>query len=117
MTFAALNKGQEPSLLVRQRFLSVHTTWSGGLVSSKHSPLSSDGGNGRVNIFLGDWRGKLICDDYSDDKQSFANGVTEIGCTAYTRRKLVCLHVVAKRQIAGQAIELIGQLYQVEREA
>ncbi|SFU81870.1 Transposase IS66 family protein [Halomonas korlensis] len=36
---------------------------------------------------------------------------------AHVRRKFVDLHVACKSQIAGQAIELIGQLYQVEREA
>ncbi|MDI4661919.1 MULTISPECIES: IS66 family transposase [Cobetia] len=34
----------------------------------------------------------------------------------HARRKFVDLHVAGKSQIAGQAIELIGQLYQVERE-
>ncbi len=67
--------------------------------------------------FLGDWRGKLVCDDCSGYKQSFANDVTEIGCMAHARRKFVDLHVAAKSQIAEQAIDLIGQLYQVEREA
>lgn len=36
---------------------------------------------------------------------------------AHARRKFVDLHVADKSQIAGQAIALIGQLYQVEREA
>ncbi len=74
-------------------------------------------GGQHARDFLGDWQGKLICDDYGGYKQSFANGVTEIGCMAHARRKFVDLHVAGKSQIAGQAIELIGQLYQVEREA
>ncbi|MCH4565588.1 IS66 family transposase [Halomonas sp. EGI 63088] len=78
----------------------------------------TDGRGGQhARDFLGDWRGKLICDDYSGYKQSFANGVTEIGCMAHARRKFVDLHVAGKSQIAEQAIEHIGQLYQVEREA
>lgn len=40
-----------------------------------------------------------------------------MGCLAHARRKFVDLHVAGKSQIAEQAIELIGQLYQVEREA
>ncbi|QOR40232.1 IS66 family transposase [Billgrantia diversa] len=67
--------------------------------------------------FLGEWKGKLVCDDYGGYKQSFTNGVTEIGCMAHARRKFVDLHVAGKSQIAEQAIELIGQLYQIEREA
>ena len=39
-----------------------------------------DGEHARA--FLGDWRGKLVCDDYAGYKQSFKKGVTEIGCAA-----------------------------------
>ncbi|WP_183325727.1 IS66 family transposase [Halomonas cerina] len=74
-------------------------------------------GGQHARDFLGEWQGKLICDDYSGYKQSFAKGVTEIGCMAHARRKFVDLHVAGKSQIAEQAIELFGQLYQVEREA
>lgn len=74
-------------------------------------------GGQHARDFLGKWKGKLICDDYGGYKQSFANGVTEVGCMAHARRKFVDLHVAGKSQIAGQAIELIGQLYQVERDA
>ncbi|TDR49549.1 transposase [Halomonas ventosae] len=79
--------------------------------------FSEGRGGQHARDFLGEWLGKLVCDDYSGYKQSFANGVTEIGCIAHARRKFVDLHVAGKSQIAGQAIELIGQLYQVEREA
>uniref|UniRef100_UPI0026263B86 IS66 family transposase n=1 Tax=uncultured Halomonas sp. TaxID=173971 RepID=UPI0026263B86 len=67
--------------------------------------------------FLGDWKGQLVCDDYSGYKAGFDKGIIEIGCLAHARRKFIELHVTGKSQIAGQAIELIGQLYQVEREA
>ncbi|QEA38071.1 IS66 family transposase [Pistricoccus aurantiacus] len=78
----------------------------------------TDGRGGQhARDFLGDWQGKLICDDYSGYKQHFANGVTEIGCMAHARRKFVDLHVTGKSQIAEQAVDTIGELYQVEREA
>ena len=77
--------------------------------------FSEGRGGQHARDFLGDWRGKLICDDYSGYKQSFANGVTEIGCMAHARRKIVDLHVAGNSHIAGQAIELIGQLYPIER--
>ena len=32
--------------------------------------------------FLGDWKGRWVCDDYGGYKASFALGVTEIGCMA-----------------------------------
>ena len=32
--------------------------------------------------FLGDWKGKWVCNDYGGYKASFAAGVTEIGCMA-----------------------------------
>lgn len=67
--------------------------------------------------FLGDWAGKLICDDYGGYKQSFARGATEVGCMAHARRKFFDLHTTEKSQLAGQAVEYIGQLYEVEREA
>nr|WP_067286332.1 IS66 family transposase [Marinobacterium profundum] len=74
-------------------------------------------GGQHARDFLGDWQGKLICDDYSGYKASFKQGITEIGCMAHARRKFVELHVAGKSQIAGQAVEYIKQLYDVEREA
>lgn len=58
---------------------------------------------------LGEWSGKLVCDDYSGYKASFAQGVAEIACMAHARRKFVELEVSGKSQIAGQAVEQIRQ--------
>ncbi len=69
-----------------------------------------------ARTFLGDWRGSLVCDDYSGYKASFALGVTEAGCMAHARRKFVELHEANKSTIAAAAIDLIGQLYGIERE-
>ena len=66
--------------------------------------------------FLADWQGKLVCDDYSGYKAGFGNGITEIGCLAHARRKFYDLHQANKSELAAQALEYIGQLYQVERE-
>jgi transposase len=66
---------------------------------------------------LGEWSGKLVCDDYSGYKASFTKGVIEIGCMAHARRKFVELEISGKSQIAGQAVEQIRQLYEIEREA
>ncbi len=62
------------------------------------------------------WTGHLVCDDFSGYKALFELGVTEVGCMAHARRKFVELHVANKSGIAGTALELIGQLYQVERD-
>jgi transposase len=67
--------------------------------------------------FLGDWRGKLVCDDYSGYKGLFENGITEIGCLAHARRKFHDLWVNHKSPLAEEALQLFGKLYDVEREA
>lgn len=76
--------------------------------------LSRSGEHARK--FLGDWRGKLVCDDYAGYKASFAGGVTEVGCMAHARRNFVELHQANKSALAATALELMGQLYGIERE-
>ena len=66
--------------------------------------------------FLGEWRGTLVCDDYSGYKALIAQGVQEAGCMAHARRKFFDLHKANKSQIAHEAIHYFGQLYQIERE-
>ena len=66
--------------------------------------------------FVGDWRGSLVCDDFSGYKALIATGVTEVGCMAHARRKFFDLHAANRSQIAEQALKLIGQLYDIERE-
>jgi transposase len=62
------------------------------------------------------WSGHLVCDDFSGYKALFDLGVTEVGCMAHARRKFVELHTANKSTIAGTALQLIGELYQVERD-
>ncbi len=59
---------------------------------------------------------KLVCDDFAGYKASFEQGVTEIGCMAHARRKFFDLHAANQSQLAEQALQYIGQLYEVERE-
>ena len=68
------------------------------------------------HAFLGEWKGALVCDDFSGYKQSFTLGVTEAGCTAHSRRKFFALHASNKCQIAAQALQLIIHRYDIERE-
>ena len=67
--------------------------------------------------FLGDWHGKLICDDYSGYKAGFGQRITEIGCMAHARRKFFDLHAADKSTLAASALEYIGRLYEIERQA
>jgi transposase len=69
-----------------------------------------------ARAFLGEWRGSLICDDYGGYKASFAKGITEVGCMAHARRKFFDLHANGTSHIAGQALQYIGLLYDIERE-
>ena len=65
--------------------------------------------------FLGQWNGKLVCDDFAGYKASFEQGITEIGCMAHARRKFFDLHAANKSQLAEQALHAIGGLYEIER--
>jgi len=69
-----------------------------------------------AQAFLRDWCGTLVCDDYAGYKALIAKGVQEAGCMAHARRKFFDLHKANKSQIATQALTLIAQLYEVERE-
>lgn len=68
-----------------------------------------------AKVFLGEWRGSLVCDDYAGYKQILKNGVIEVGCLAHARRKFFELHVSNKSQIAHSALEQIGRVYDIER--
>src|SRR5690606_17069293 len=70
-----------------------------------------------ARAFLGDWRGQLVVDDYSGYKKTFQDGVTEIGCMAHARRKFFELHAANQSQLAAQALDYMGELYAIEREA
>ena len=69
-----------------------------------------------AKVFLGDWRGSLVCDDFSGYKQLMTQGVTEVGCLAHARRKFFDLYASNKSQIAHSALEQIARIYDVERE-
>lgn len=66
--------------------------------------------------FLGQWKGKLLVDDFSGYKALFHHGVTELGCMAHARRKFFDLHQSNGSEVAAQALVIIGQLYDIERE-
>ncbi|MDD2978325.1 IS66 family transposase [Aquabacterium sp.] len=69
-----------------------------------------------ARAFLGEWRGSLICDDFSGYKALIASGVTEVGCLAHARRKFFDLHAANKSQIAEYALQQLALVYEVERQ-
>ena len=66
--------------------------------------------------FLKGWSGTLLVDDYAGYKQLMGDKVLEAGCWAHARRKFFELHAANQSQIAQQALALIGQIYEIERQ-
>ena len=65
----------------------------------------------------GAWKGSLVCDDYAGYKALFQKGgITEVGCMAHARRKFVELHLANKSTLAATAIDMMGELYGIERD-
>lgn len=66
--------------------------------------------------FLGGWKGRLVCDDFSGYKALIASGVSEVGCLAHARRKFFDLHAANKSQLAQFALEQFAKIYHVEQQ-
>ncbi len=66
---------------------------------------------------LGSFSGTLVSDDFSGYHALHRQGVTAAFCMAHARRKLFEVFELNASQIAGQAVALIGKLYEIEREA
>jgi transposase len=96
--------------------------WSYGTTQFDELPLvvyeftESRAGH-HARAFLGDWSGKLVCDDFSGYKALFGRGVIEIGCMAHARRKFHELHENQRSEIAAEALVFYGLLYDIETEA
>src|SRR5690606_23328580 len=71
-----------------------------------------------ARVFLVDWRGKLVVDDFVGDKKTLGlSWLPEIGCLAHARRKFLDLHTSNQRPLSAPALDYIGELYAIEREA
>lgn len=70
-----------------------------------------------ARAFLEGWRGHLMVDDYAGYKMLFSDGVTELACLAHVRRKFFELHAVNGSPVAAEALQRIGALYAIERQA
>lgn len=77
--------------------------------------LSRAGENPRR--ILKNFSGALVTDDFSGYHALQDQGVTTVFCWAHARRRLFEAHKFNGSEIAGQAVILIGKLYDIEREA
>ena len=66
---------------------------------------------------LGAFSGTLVTDDFSGYHALHSKGVTAAFCMAHARRKLFEVFELNASQIAGQAVALTPELYEIEREA
>ena len=72
--------------------------------------------------FLNGWHGHLMVDDYGGYKHLFAanrdsSPCVELGCLAHARRKFFDLHQANQSPMAQEALQRIGRLYEIERQA
>ena len=65
-----------------------------------------------ARTFLGDWAGKLVCDDYVGYKALFEKSVIEVGCAAQARRKFDELYANHRSELAAEALEFFSKLYE-----
>lgn len=70
-----------------------------------------------AKLFLRDWRGSLMVDDFGGYKTLFECGITELGCFAHARRKFFDLHAANSSPSAAYVLERIRELYAIERDA
>ncbi|NJD08615.1 MAG: IS66 family transposase [Methylococcaceae bacterium] len=76
-----------------------------------------------VKNFLDGWHGHLMVDDYGGYKHLFApnregaSPCTEGGCMAHARRNFFDLHQANQSPMAHEALQRMGRLYEIERQA
>jgi len=124
LTQPVLHADETPVPMLSPGLGRTHRAYIWSYSSSEYEPLQAviyDFADSRKGLnardFLGDWRGKLVCDDFSGYKALFERGIIEIGCTAHARRKFHDLYVNHRSDIAEEALRYYTGLYDVEREA
>lgn len=119
-----LHADETPVPMLRPGLGRTHRAYLWSYATSEYDELKTviyDFADGRAGVhareFLGDWSGKLVCDDYSGYKALFDRGVIEIGCLAHARRKLHDLYANHRSEIAEEGLRYFAALYEIEREA
>ena len=120
---AVLHADETPVQMLKPGHGKTHRAYLWSYATTSYAPLKAvvydfaESRAGRhARDYLGDWRGTLVCDDYSGYKALFGTGrVIEAGCMAHARRKFHELAASHHSELAGEALELFGALYGIER--
>jgi hypothetical protein len=119
-----LHADETPVPMLKPGLGRTHRAYLWSYATSEYDELKTviyDFADGRAGVhareFLGDWSGKLVCDDYSGYKALFERGVVEIGCMAHARRKLHDLFADGRSDVAGEGLRYFTALYEIERQA
>ena len=122
LTRAVLHADETPVPMLKPGLGRTHRAYLWSYSSSEYDELAAvvydfaDSRSGQhARQFLGNWSGKLVCDDYSGYKALFERGVVEIGCMAHARRKFHDLYANHRSDIAAEALRYFAALYEVER--
>ncbi len=124
LTRAVLHADETPVPMLKPGLGRTHRAYLWSYSSSEYDELPAvvyDFADSRSGLhareFLGEWSGKLVCDDYSGYKALFERGVIEIGCMAHARRKFHDLYVNHRSELAEEALRHFAALYEIERQA
>ncbi len=118
-----LHADETPVPMLKPGLGRTHRAYLWSYSSSEYDDLQTviydfaDGrGGAHAQAFLGDWTGKLVCDDYAGYKALFNRGIIEVGCMAHARRKLHDLYANHRSEIAEEGLRYFAALYEIERE-
>jgi transposase len=124
LTRPVLHADETPVPILKPGLGKTHRAYLWSYSTSEYDDLQAvvyDFAESRAGVhareFLGNWSGKLVCDDYSGYKALFERGVIEIGCMAHARRKLHDLYANHRSDIAEEGLRYFAALYEIEREA
>jgi transposase len=124
LTRPVLHADETPVPMLKPGLGKTHRAYLWNYSSSEYDELQTviydfaeSRGGMHARAFLGNWSGKLVCDDYSGYKALFDRGVIEVGCMAHARRKLHDLYANHRSEIAEEGLRYFAALYQIEREA
>ncbi len=124
LTRAVLHADETPVPMLKPGLGRTHRAYLWSYSSSEYDELpmvlydfADSRGGSHARAFLGQWSGKLVCDDYSGYKALFGTGIIEVGCMAHARRKFHDLYANHRSEIAGEALRYFAALYEIEREA